>query len=209
MANFELNKVNEDHSLAQQFKTAFQKATGQQVVAIITGKIKKIAGEATKDLDFQLENGQAVTLVVRTDGDIVRVKLNGKDLPLKNELWHFSPDSYQFTASTPTMGLPMNNQDRFSHASVFAKAVNEIAERVRANQAAFDKRMAGQKVNIPKPAGQRSGGSVTAQSKEVKLRISSIDERITQKKALRDDLQQQLSTRQQQADLINTPVGNA
>lgn len=64
---------------------------------------------------------------MRTDGDVIRVKINGKDTPLKNELFHFSADS--FTAITAKTGnnynLSANESDRKSPAAIFAKAMGQ------------------------------------------------------------------------------------
>lgn len=202
MANFDLVNVSENAPLVKQFIERISKATGQIVTAFIAQKMKKVASEATKDLDFVLENGQTITLVVRTDGDVVRVKLNGKDLPLKSELFHFSADSFELVKA-PQNGrysLAANESDRNSPASVFAKAVEEIATRVRQNQAAFDKRQAQEKVVIPKKSGgsNASSTSVSVRTKEVRSNLDNLDKEIIEKTALRDDLKSKLEARKQQ-----------
>lgn len=207
MAAFDLVNVSDASPLVMQFKKAFTKASGQQVVAFIPQKMKKIALEATKDLDFSLENGQTVTLVVRTDGDVIRVKINGKDTPIKSELFHFSADS--FTAITPgampNYGVASNTADRNSVAGVFSKAVNEIAERVRAGQAAFDKRRSQEKIIIPRTAGAKST-STPAQTKIVTENINQLDASLVAKIAQRDSLKQRLEARQIQ---VAAAVGEA
>lgn len=214
MANFDLSKVNETSPLVIQFKTAFQKASGQAVTAFIAQKMKKIANEATKDLDFVLENGQTVTLVVRTNGDVVRVKINGKETPLRNELWHYSPDSFQLIAQpVANTHLPFNSQERFGTQAVFLKAVEEIAEKIRKGQAAFDKKLQGQKVNVPPGKGSTSSGGSSrgtgAQLKEVTQRNVDLDKIILEKTALRDELKLKLETRENQSKALNTPIGRA
>jgi len=207
MANFDLVNISENSPLVKQFMQRIGKATGQLVTSFIPQKMKKVAGEATKDLDFIVENGQTITLVVRTDGDVVRVKLNGKDLPMKNELFHFSADAFQ--VMTPkqagNFSLKANEGDRKSPAAVFAKAVEEIAMKVRANQAAFDKRMAQEKVVIPRSSGGGSsgGGSVTAQTKEKRDSIDSLDKQIIELTEKRDDLKARIAARNAQINDIS------
>lgn len=209
MAGFDLVNVSESSPLVKKFSDAIAKATGQMVISFIAQKMKKVAGEATKDLDFNLENGQVVTLVVRTDGDVVRTKLNGRDLPLKSELFHFSADS--FALITPANGkltLAANEADRKSPAAVFAKAVAEIAERVRKSQAGFDKRRAQEKV---KPLNRTVGGGSTAKSvagttKAVRLSLENLDKEIIEKTAIRDDLKLKVQARNTQINQVTKGV---
>lgn len=173
MAVFDLAHVSDSSPLVKNFSDAIAKATEQIVVSFVAQKMKKTAGIATKDLDFNLENGQLVTLVVRTDGDVIRVKINGKDTPIKNELFHFSADS--FTVITPKTGnnynLASNESDRKSLAAIFAKAVAEIAAYVVKGQAAFDKRCTQQKIIPPKEKNSSGSGrtSVATSTKEVQI----------------------------------------
>jgi hypothetical protein len=195
MAGFDITKVNENSPLVKQFNQRIQKATGQMVVAFIPQKMKKVLNELTKDLDFSLENGQTITLVARASGDIVRVKLNGKDLPIKNELFHFSAESFQPLANNK-ISLSANTADRNSPASVFSKAVDEIAGRVRANQAAFDKRRMQEKVTIPKPAGAKSSETTASKTREIRQSLDELDKEILSKSELRNDLKQRLAQKQ-------------
>ena len=207
MAAFDLVNVNDSSPLVKQFKTTFAKASGQQVVAFIPQKMKKVSGEATKDLDFSLENGQTVTLVVRTDGDVIRVKINGKDTPIKADLFHFAADS--FTAinpgKMPGYGVAANTADKNSVAGVFSKAVNEIAERVRAGQAAFDKRQAQAKVTIPRTTAAKST-TIPAQTKQLQESLTQLDVSLVAKTAQRDDLKQRVEARKTQ---VAAAVGGA
>ncbi len=199
MPAFDLVNVNDSSPLVEQFKKTFAKASGQQVVAFIPKKMKKVSGESTKDLDFSLENGQTVTLVVRTDGDVIRIKINGRDTPIKSDLFHFAADS--FTAISPGKmpgyGVASNTADKNSTASIFNKAVSEIAERVRAGQAAFDKRMAQTKIVIPRKDPSKNT-SVPAQTKQLQQSLDEIDTALVAKTAQRDELKQRLETRKSQ-----------
>ena len=209
MASFDLVNVSESSPLVKKFSDAIAKATGQIVISFIAQKMKKVAGESTKDLDFNLENGQVVTLVVRTDGDVVRTKLNGRDLPLKSELFHFSADSFALlTPATAKLSLAANEADRKSPAAVFAKAVAEIAERVRKNQASFDKRRAQEKI---KPVKHTTGGgssstSVTGTTKAVRLNLENLDKEIVEKTAIRDELKLKVQSRNAQINQASKAV---
>lgn len=200
MASFDLVNINDASPLVKQFNQRMTKATGQMVVAFIPQKMKKVADETTKDLDFVLENGQTITLVARTDGDIVRVKLNNRDIPLKNELFHFSADAFQVMApaSGSKYSLASNASDRNSPAAVFAKAIEEIASRVRANQAAFDKRRTQEKVVIPRKDGATAPATVPAKTRQLRESLEQLDKDILSKKAQRDDLKQRLTVRRDQ-----------
>jgi hypothetical protein len=199
MAAFDLVNVNDGSPLVKQFKIALAKASGQQVISFIPHKMKKVSGESTKDLVFALENGQTVTLVVRTDGDVIRVKINGKDTPIKSDLFHFAADG--FTAinpgKMPNYGVAANTADKNSVAGVFSKAVNEIAERVRAGQPAFDKRKEQEKVTITRTAAAKNT-STPAKTKELKESISQLDTSLVAKTAQRDALKQRIEARQVQ-----------
>ena len=201
MAGFDLLGINDASPLVLQFNKRMAKASGQMVVAFIAQKAKKIAEETVKDLDFVLENGQTVTLVARTNGDIIRVKLNGRDLPLKNELFHFTADSFQAVvpAFASKFSLAANAADRNSPAAVFSKAIDEIAGRVRANQAAFDKRRAQEKVIIPKKRdGSSAIASVPVRTRKMRETLEQLDKDIVSKKALRDELKQRIDVRREQ-----------
>lgn len=208
MAQFDLVNITDSTAIVAQVKQHLAKATGQQIIAFIANKLKKQAGESTKELDFVLENGQTVTLVVRTDGDVVRVKLNKKDLPLKNEL--FALNFETFKAITPVMTSHLLGTGvRANHQVGMVKAIEEIAARVRANQAAFDKRRAKEDSGIEKAIKARAGsgsGSVASQTKAKRTNISGLDEQIARKTALRDDLKQKVEQRKIQQDQLNMGV---
>ncbi len=220
MANFDLANVSDNSPLVKKFSQAIAKATGQIVVGFVAQKMKRVANESTKDLDFNLENGQSITLVVRTNGDVVRVKLNGKDTPLKTDLFHFSADS--FTAIGPVTGakynLGANEADQKSPAAVFAKAVAEIGERVRQTQPAFDKRRAQQKIiPVKQSTGGGGGGSsrsASTSARELRVNLADLDKQIVEKSAIRDELKLKVQSRNIQINQaskapINTAVFEA
>lgn len=64
-----------------------------------------------------LENGQMVTFLVRQDGDVFRVLVNGKRPSTKGDLSKLIPQT-------------------------FKEAIGEIATKIRFGQAAFDKKQA-------------------------------------------------------------------
>lgn len=202
MASFDLVGINDASPLVKQFNQRMAKASGQMVIAFIPQKMKKIADELVKDLDFVLENGQTITLVARTNGDIIRVKLNGRDLPLKNELFHFAADTFQ--AMVPVSGgkysLAANAADRNSPAAVFSKALDEIAGRVRANQAAFDKRRSQEKIVIPRSKDSTAAAaSVPAKTRQLRDSLDQLDKDLVSKTAHRDELKQRLEVRRGQS----------
>lgn len=208
MAQFDLVNITDSTAIVAQVKQHLAKATGQQIIAFIANKLKKQAGESTKELDFVLENGQTVTLVVRTDGDVVRVKLNKKDLPLKNELFALNFETFKTITPVMTSHL-LGTGVRANHQVGMVKAIEEIAARVRANQAAFDKRRAKEDSGIEKAIKARAGsgsGSVASQTKAKRTNISGLDEQIARKTALRDDLKQKVEQRKIQQDQLNTGV---
>lgn len=209
MANFDIVNINDASPLVKQFNQRIAKATGQMVTAFIPQKMKKVANELTKDLDFILENGQTITLVARADGDIIRVKLNNRDLPLKSELFHFSPEAFQAVVAGKgsKYSLSPNTADRNSPSAIFSKAVDEIAGRVRANQANFDKRRAQEKVTIPRSGGASGQtASVTARTKVLRESLDGLDKEFIQKTAQRDDLKQRVELRRIQIEQANQGV---
>lgn len=168
---FSLASMNESSKNVKKFKDALEKASGQKAAFVTIDKMKKTAGEVSKDLHFGLENGQKVTFVIRKDGDAFRVRLNDKDLPLTGDL---DPD----------------------YKPTFNAAIKEIAGAVRGNQSKFDKRLTTQKVKIPgKPTESKS---VLVQIKNSHDEISALTQSIEQKTAVRDDLKNKLA---QKADM--------
>lgn len=50
--------------------------------------IKRTSGISYRELNFTCEDSQRIVLMVKNSGDIFRVKLNGRELPIKNQHDH-------------------------------------------------------------------------------------------------------------------------
>jgi len=59
------------------------KKAGAEAVQVEIGKIKRMAGETFRELFLTFADSQQVTLCIKRTGDVFRVKLNKKDLPIK------------------------------------------------------------------------------------------------------------------------------
>lgn len=172
-AGFSLANLSETTPLIATLKKALAKATGQAVAYSTIQKVKRVSGESTKDVDFGLENGQKVTFVIRQSGDVVRVKVNDKDLPMAGDL-----DT--------------------SYKPSFNAAMDEIGTKIRSGQTAFEKNMAKEKVIIPRTASQRAA-SVTQQIKQKVDEEAGIDAEILKATNLNTQLKAQLATLNQRA----------
>lgn len=195
MAQFDIASVNANSPLIEKFKKEFERVVGQAIVAYEAQKMKRVAGEATKDLEFYLENGQMVTLVIRSNGDVVRVKLNKKDLPISADLWHFSADSFEAIQQPKTF---VGYNPHHSHAHAFDKAIKEIASKVRENQDKFDKRISAEKIQVPTKKRATTSSSSKQQTQKLKEEVSTIEKRIAEKIVVRDELKEKVALREQQ-----------
>lgn len=166
MPAFNLNNLSETTPLIKALKQGLAKAIGQAITYTVVQRVKRTAGESTKDVDFTLENGQKITVVIRQSGDVVRVKLNNKDFPMAGDL---DP------AYKPT----------------FNEALREIATKVKTGQTAFEKRRARERVLIPRMASQRTQ-SILQQIKDKQERESLYDLQLQQANERKASLQAQL-----------------
>ena len=82
MAKFVLSELSDQHDLIKKIKELLTKATKQQVAFVAVNKLVKKAGVATKTVDITMEEGHVISLVFRTDGDVIQHKLNNKVIPL-------------------------------------------------------------------------------------------------------------------------------
>ncbi len=146
---------------------------GQAVPFVVVNKVKRVTGVSVKPVDMTLENGQMVTFLVRQDGDVFRVLVNGKDFPMKGDL----------SADTP---------------QTFKEAIGEIATKIRSGQAAFDKKQAAVKVTIPKePGAATAKASATNRLKDAQQQEADLDSQIAAKTGERDTLKHRLEQMQQ------------
>jgi len=125
MIKVDLMSLTEKDPYITKIKTALIKATGQHIAKVNILPIKRTGGVSYRGAEMALSGGQKVTFLVRQDGDIYRVQLNDKDLPLAGDL---SPDN----------------------AQSFNASMKEIASTVVNGQIAFQKKQAIQKVVVPR-----------------------------------------------------------
>jgi len=125
MSNFNLQTLTEKEPLVAKLKAALESTSGQSIPYTTIEAIKRIAGVSARGITFGLENGQEVTFFIRNTGDIFRVQLNGKDLPLATDFDH-------------------------EYGELFKQGMNEIGQAVRKNQKAFDDKKSKGKITIPK-----------------------------------------------------------
>ena len=155
---FDFTGLGEATPLIKSIRAGLVKGAGQAVPYVVISKVKRVTGVSIKDVDMTLENGQTVTFRVKNTGDIFRVQLNGKDLPLVGDM------------------------------TMIADVTKEIGSKVKAGQAAFDKRQAAARVVIP-PAAVSNKVQTTAQKlKAAQDQESKLDEAIAKATTIRDDL---------------------
>lgn len=152
MSEFNLTALSEQTPIVKKLSTTLSKATGQAIPFVTIGKVKRPTGVSVREVGMGLENGQKVGFLLKADGDIFRVLLNDKDLPITGD---FDP-------------------------STFNAAIAEIAGKVRANQKVFDKAQQKVVVKIPKAAGENAIKTTTAKLKEAKALELQIDDATTQ-----------------------------
>jgi hypothetical protein len=168
MSQFNLTALSEQTPLAKKLSAGLSKATGQAIPYVTPKKVKRLAGVSTRELQMGLENGQTVSFLIKADGDIFRVLLNGKDLPITGD---FDP-------------------------STFNAAMAEIATKVRTSQKAFDKAQQKVVVKIPKAAGATSVQTTSAKLKAAKDLESQVDTATTQAMAEQEQLKAKLAQAQ-------------
>lgn len=63
---------------------------GTEIIPKMTdvSAIKRTSGISYREVNFTCEDNQTITLMVKNSGDIFRVKLNGRELPIKNQKDH-------------------------------------------------------------------------------------------------------------------------
>lgn len=113
------NLTDKDRALAA-FMDNLSRYTRQAVPFVTVEKARRMAGVSVKPIVLTLEQGQTVTLLVRQEGDIFRVQINGKDAPVTTD------------------------------TTMLKELAKEVANRVYDNQDAFSRRLASAKVAIPK-----------------------------------------------------------
>ena len=152
---FLLADLAESHELIIQIKETLEKATQQKVVFLTIEKMKKTANVATKNAVFNLENGQSLTLTIRTDGDVIKTVLNSKNIPISKVMDYDDP-------------------------SGFKAGIEELALKIKANQPKFDVQRTKQRVVIPYDPSKRTL-SLPKQNEALQAQINDIDQALVQK----------------------------
>lgn len=125
MKKFALSELTENHEVAKKMQGILEKATLQKVALIYVDKLVKKAGVLSKKITFSMEEGQSLGLVFRQDGDVIEVFLNNRKIPL------LSPIDYD-------------------NEKLFIKGLEDLALKLKINQAKFDAKRQSAKVVIPR-----------------------------------------------------------
>lgn len=173
MTGLNLATLTDKDPLVQKFKKALESSAGQSIPIINMGKVKRVSGVSIRPVELVLAGGQTITLLIRQAGDVFRVMINGKDLPMAGDL------GIQYEAS-------------------FKAGISEIADAIRNGQKPFEKKQSRQKVVIP--SSSRVTSKNTSQLlKQALEEVQQNDEIIAQKTEARDALLAQLEQKNQQA----------
>lgn len=113
MAKFVLAEISENHPLAVSIRETLESATKQKVALIIVDKMQRRSGVATKKITYSMEEGQTLSLVLRTDGDVVQHLMNNKVIPLLNVMDY--DDQKGFMRGIEGLALKLKgNQEKFN-----------------------------------------------------------------------------------------------
>lgn len=157
MANFELVSLSEKHDLVLLISEILEKATKQKMAYVFVDKMKKATGGvATKDAIFNLEEGQSLTLTFRTDGDVIKTVLNNKVIPLSRVM-------------------------DYDNLTDFKAGVEELALKIKGNQAKFDLARQKQRVEVPNDPALRKK-SIQKQTQDLNTQLQETKTRIEEKK---------------------------
>lgn len=119
---FVLGELSDQHPFVLQIKEVLQKATKQTVAFIIVDKMIKKGDTATKKITLNFEEGQTLSLVLRTDGDVIQHALNGKNIPLLKVMDYDKMPG--FIAALEDLGLKLKaNQEKFNIKRQSARVV--------------------------------------------------------------------------------------
>lgn len=119
---FVLGELSESHEAVTKIKDVLEKATKQKIAVTIIDKLVKKAGVATKKITFNFEEGQAISLVIRNDGDVIQHFLNSKNIPLFRVM-DFDKQN-DFNAGLEDLALKLkSNQDKFNLKRMSARVI--------------------------------------------------------------------------------------
>lgn len=167
-----LTDINKQTPLVREFNKALQKYLGESVISIVPQKAKRTDGISQLPMDFNLENGQVLTVffrLVNQEPDIFSFKLNGSALPTAGDFDH-------------------------NYKPAFNKSVKELASVISKKQAAFDKKRA--TVKVKQPRAKNSTISQQQQMKALTEQIELLEQQVNAKTQERDTLKAQLSAMQ-------------
>lgn len=175
MSDFVLANLNERTDVIKDIKKYLANYTRQDVIAINTReRLKKVAGEVTKNVLFYLAGGQVVQFLFRKNGDIVKIKINRREYPTAGHLIYAEKD-------------------------IFRMALKEIAQTISTTQRHFElkKAKSDKKISQPHQYGKdanKSPATPISKSKRIELleQMSvDLDDQIQKKQADLELLTQQ------------------
>lgn len=155
--------------LIEKTLNSFLKSAQQKVESIAVEKAKRIAGVSVAPVQYTLSGQQALDFLLRADGDVYRVKLNGKDYPLTGDL---NPDT----------------------DSTFKAAIKELARAVITGQAKFTAKLEKESNSLLQPR-QKPNSSVMNIAQQLKANADlelQLDNEIVKLTAQRDELKSRL-----------------
>ena len=162
---FVLGELSEKHEFVQQIKETLEKATKQKVAVIIVDKMVRKAGVATKKLNFNFEEGQSISLVLRTDGDVIQQFLNNKNIPLSKVM----------------------DYDKLSD---FNAGLEDLALKLKGNQEKFNIKRQSARVVIPRD--KAPAPTVKKRIQQARDTLKELGEQLDQKRALIESKNQEL-----------------
>lgn len=172
MEKFQLATLSDSHPLVNEIRDVLEKGTQQKIAFLQVDKMKKNGGVPTKDITFNFENGQTLTITLRKDGDIIKTIQNKKVIPISKV-------------------MDLDNKQEF------IAGLDEIALRIKANQPKFDLARQKQKVVIPNdPAKRRK--AVRVKTQENIQHLKELNQQIEEKQKVFDAKQNELQSLQDQ-----------
>lgn len=167
MAKFVLAELSEKHELVKMMTETLQNATKQAVAFISVDKMVKKLGVATKQINFNFEEGQSLSFVLRTDGDVIKHSLNNKNIPL----------------------LKVMDYDKLPE---FKAGLEDLALKLKSNQEKFNIKRQSARVIIPRD--KVPSPTVKKRIATARETLKELGEQITQKQASLQQKRQELET---------------
>lgn len=82
---FDFQKLGDEKEKATKNMITLLKRNGIMIVSVDSSSIKRTSGVSFKELSLVANDSQTVTLLIKQTGDIFKVKVNGSELPIKNQ----------------------------------------------------------------------------------------------------------------------------